>query len=401
MRIKILYWLYNSRKNAEGKSPIYQRITYNKKRLNFATGYSVTKKSWNAKKQRVKGNLDEAIQINDFLSANSNRIQEIYDRSIKERNEINLDLLKDVLLKKEEKINSLIQLIEKHNSNVKELIGNSFTKATHTKYCSTLKRVKEFLHEGRRTTDITLTSLNIKFLNDFEHYLKTKKKQQHNSVMKHIKNLKKIVRIAVTEDLLPKHPFDGFKCTTKEVTRGFLTAEELQEIYLKELPAERLEIVRDVFVFSCYTGIAYCDVAQLTTKNLILDAKGRKWLHFNRLKTATPCMVPLMEIPLKIMDKYCNHYQLINTDYLLPVKSNQKMNAYLKEIGTIAGIQKRLTYHLARHTFATTITLSNGIPIETVSRMLGHTKISTTQIYSKVTTNKISKDMDKLMKSND
>jgi site-specific recombinase XerD len=178
--------------------------------------------------------------------------------------------------------------------------------------------------------------------------------------------------------------------------REVLTKEELHDVESKEIDIERLAEVRDIFLFCCYTGLAFIDVFQLTVNDITLGIDGKKWIYTNRQKTGNQSNVPLLPQALRILEKYNDHPVREITGKLFPVKSNQKMNAYLKEIGTICNLQKKLTMHLARHTFATTVTLSNGVPIETVSKMLGHNKLATTQIYAKVLEHKVSQDMNVL-----
>ena len=192
---------------------------------------------------------------------------------------------------------------------------------------------------------------------------------------------------------LTKDPFANYKAKVKEVIREFLTEQEIQSLMEKEFVSERLELVRDIFVFSCFSGLAYIDVKQLSKDNIVLGIDGDKWINKNRQKTDTNSKIPLLPTAQYILDKYANHPVCVNEDKLLPIFSNQKMNAYLKEIATVCGINKELTFHIARHTFATTVTLSNGVPIETVSKMLGHTNLKTTQHYAKILDKKISEDM--------
>jgi site-specific recombinase XerD len=226
-----------------------------------------------------------------------------------------------------------------------------------------------------------------------EHYLKTVRNCNHNTTIKYIKNLKKIVNLAIKNDWLSKNPFIRFEGKIKAVKREYLTAEELQKIIELRIKIPRLDQIRDVFVFSCYTGLAYIDVANLTQDNIVRGIDGEWWIFTQRIKTENKSNVPLLPMALSIIQKYKIDPESLNKEMLLPVISNQKLNAYLKEIATLAGINKNLTFHLARHTFATTVTLANGVPIESVSEMLGHKSIRTTQIYAKVIEKKVSEDM--------
>ena len=223
--------------------------------------------------------------------------------------------------------------------------------------------------------------------------MRSVRKCANNTAVKYIKNFHKIINICLANGWLTKDPFANYKSKVKEVIREYLTEREIQDLMEKELVSDRLELVRDIFIFSCFTGLAYIDVKQLSNDNIVLGIDGDKWINKNRQKTDTSSRIPILPTAQFIIDKYANHPVCVNEDKLLPIFSNQKMNAYLKEIATVCGINKELTFHIARHTFATTVTLSNGVPIETVSKMLGHTNLKTTQHYAKILDKKISEDM--------
>jgi len=215
----------------------------------------------------------------------------------------------------------------------------------------------------------------------------------NNTAVKYIKNFNKIIKICLANDWLDKNPFNNYKSKIKEVERDFLSEEELQAILNKDFKTDRLSLVRDIFIFSCFTGLAYIDVKNLTKSHISIGIDGEKWIYTHRQKTESASKIPIIPITQMIIDKYENHPQSNNQDVLLPILSNQKMNAYLKEIAAICEIEKELTFHIARHTFATTVTLTNGVPIESVSKMLGHKNIKTTQHYAKILDKKVSEDM--------
>jgi len=222
------------------------------------------------------------------------------------------------------------------------------------------------------------------------------RKCANNTTVNYIKNFKKIIRICIANGWLDKDPFIRYKVKLKEVERDFLSEEELQTMIEKSYRTFRLEQVKDIFIFSCYTGLAYADVKKMSYENIVTGIDGHKWLFINRTKTDTPTKVPLLPTALSVLAKYKDHPQCVNRNRLLPVLSNQKMNAYLKEIADTCEINKELTFHIARHTFATTVTLNNDVPIESVSKMLGHKSIKTTQHYAKLLDKKVGYDMDKL-----
>jgi site-specific recombinase XerD len=255
------------------------------------------------------------------------------------------------------------------------------------------EKVKLFLKHQFKRTDMLLREIKPSFAEDFEHFLMTHEKGCSNTAMKYIRIFKRILKFVVDQGWLSTHPPASFKCTYKEPPRERLTMEEVAAIYTKEIEMDRLAEVRDVFIFSCYTGFAYQDVFSLTPDDIITGINGEKWIVKNRAKTSTPERVPLLPIALDILDKYKNHPWCINKNCLLPVNSNQCYNGYLKEIAIVCGVKKHLTTHMARHTFATTITLEHDVPIETVSQLLGHKSIKTTQIYAKVSQKKVSQNM--------
>ena len=231
-------------------------------------------------------------------------------------------------------------------------------------------------------SDISLKEINHMFITDLENYLRTESKCNENTTAKFMQTFKMIVIIAKNNGWIYTDPFSNYKIRLKRVDRGYLTDAELQKIMKKKFPTKRLEQVRDVFLFSCYTGLSYVDVRELKANDIKISFDGKPWIMIHRHKTDTPENVPLLKIPQMLLQKYEGQ---LPKGQLLPVLSNQKLNSYLKEIADLCGINKNITFHLARHTFATTTTLAKGVPIETVSKMLGHTNIETTQIYARIT----------------
>jgi site-specific recombinase XerD len=265
-------------------------------------------------------------------------------------------------------------------------------KATYVKYETLRKKLEAYMMNEYNRNDLFLKELNQRFIMNFELFLKVNEKIAHNTTIKYVQFLKRIINYAISNEWITHDPFKAFKCTFQPVIRECLTQEEIDRIQTKELPTQRLAQVRDIFVFCCYTGLAYADVKKLRYSEIAKGLDGDMWIQTFRAKTNTRVPIPLLPQALALIDAYRAHHNAPSSS-VFPVPSNQKTNAYLKEIADVCGISKRLTFHLARHSFATTVTLSNGVPIETVSKMLGHTNIKTTQIYSKVLDLKISGDM--------
>ncbi len=271
-------------------------------------------------------------------------------------------------------------------------------------YFTTKKYVLLFLKKNFKTNDIYLSDLSYQFITEFEFFLrKTVPLDEsnplgNNGIMKHIERLKKIARLGVMMEWMPKHPFERFQLRFQKTERDFLTTQELTLLENFSFSTERLNRVKDLFVFSCYTGLAYIDLFNLTPSNLCIGIDGEYWIKTFRQKTEVAVNVPLLPQALKIIEKYKNDPIVVNKNALVPLFSNQKVNQYLKDVAKECKIQKYINFHLARHTFATTVTLTNGVPIETVSKMLGHTKLSTTQVYVHILQKKISDDMSVLRK---
>ena len=292
-----------------------------------------------------------------------------------------------------EKSYMLIELFKEHNKKIASLVGKDFAPGTHKRYETSLRHTQAFLKFQFGVSDINIEKVDNAFVNDFDYYLRTTNKCNNNSTIKYIKNLGKIIRICLSNGWIIKNPFVNYKGKIKTVSRVCLTEEEIQRMAAKRFDIDRLSQVRDVFLFCCYTGLAYVDIKKLKISEITKGVDGGLWIFTNRQKTDARSAIPLLPMATQLIKKYSNHPLCISKDIPLPVPSNQKMNGYLKEIAEICGIEKTLTSHIARHTFATTVTLSNGVPIETVSKMLGHSSIKQTEHYAKILDLKVSSDM--------
>ena len=391
----ILFWIKKNRLY-NGRAPIYARVTINGKRIEISIQRQVSILEWDASAQLVKTKTGEAKEINHHLVLIKAKLLGCQSRLENREVIVTPELLKNEYFGIVEKPRMLVEIIQLHNNDFEKLIGIDYCRVTWTKYNTMLKHVKNFLKWKFNLNDIDIKKLNFEFINDFDFYLKTEKKIDSSTNPRYIKNLRKIVRQCVIKDWLNKDPFIAYKLKEKKSDRTYLTDFELMAIDEKEFQIARLDHIKDIFLFSCYTGISYIDIFNLTPHNITMGIDGEKWIFTNRQKTDTSSRIPLLPPALAIIKKYSICPEVINRDKLLPVPSNQKVNAYLKEIAACCGINKELTFHMARHTFATTVTLTNGIPIESVSKMLGHKKIQTTQIYAKILDTKVSSDMKKL-----
>jgi integrase/recombinase XerD len=266
-------------------------------------------------------------------------------------------------------------------------------------YFTTRKYVQLFLKQKYKNADIFLSSLNYQFITEFEFFLRTSEPLDksnpvtNNGIMKHMERLKKMVTLAYKMEWISKDPFEQYKLRFKRKEMSFLSAEELDKIERVELSKKIVERARDLFVFCCYTGLSYVDLDNLRSHNLCIGIDGEYWINTKRQKTEISVNIPLLPKAYALIEKYKNEPRVFYRQRLLPFMSNQRLNNYIKEITALCGIKKDISFHTARHTFATTVTLTNGVPVETVSKMLGHTKLSTTQIYVHVVKQKISDDM--------
>lgn len=390
----ILFWA--DQKNAtNGEALVYARITVNQKRANISLKRRVPIRLWNPKKNRSKGSSIEARQLNQYIDQTYTKIFQIYQDLKFQEKLITAKLIKAYYTGQNEKSKSLKNLIDYHSKKIE----NTLAKGSVRNFKITENYLYKFLIKNKNTTDVYLKELDFKFLCDFESFLANywpvghPRGMSNNTIMKHIQRLRKIITLAYHMEWVDKDPFVRWKPVYEKKEREFLSENELLNMELQEFQQERLERVRDLFVFSCYTGISYIDIMNLTEDNILLGIDGDNWIFTHRQKTKTKVKIPLLGKAQEIINKYKNHPMTIVSDTLLPKITNEKLNAYLKDVAFVCGIKKNLTFHMARHTFATTITLSNGVPIETVSKLLGHSKIATTQIYARVLENKISEDM--------
>ena len=389
----LLFYLKRPKNYENGPMPVYLRITVNGKRAETTSGRECLPANWNGKSGRFRGTKEEIKSFNAYLDNLQSQVYDAHKTLTEAGVLITADLIKNKLLGKTEKSRTLISVFKDHNKKVAALVGNEYAAGTLTRYETSLRHTQSFMAWKYQVSDIDVKAVDHDFISNYEFYLRSEKKCANNSAVKYIKNFKKIIRICLASGWLEKDPFVNYKAKVKQVDRIFLSAEQIGQITEKTFDTVRLNQVRDIFLFCCFTGLAYADVQKLTRSEIIRGADGEMWIVTKRLKTNTPTKVPLLPSALTILEKYSNDPVCCIKGKALPVSTNQKMNAYLKEIAGVCGINKDLTFHTARHTFATTVTLSNGVPIETVSKMLGHTNIKTTQHYAKILDMKVSKDM--------
>jgi site-specific recombinase XerD len=392
-KVSILFYAKKAKAAVNGLIPIYTRITINGKRIELSTNRFVEMSKWSTEAGKMKGASEEARSINNHLDLLKSQIRDSEMELIHRKIAITTETVKSKLLGVDERTRMLVPIFQDHNNKIKELIGKEYAHGTLERYTTSLKHTIEFMQWKYNVSDIDIIKIDHAFITDYEFWLRSVRNCANNTAVKYIKNFNKIIKICLANHWIEKNPFANYKSKVKEVERIYLTEDEIQSIMEKEFKTERLTVVRDIFLFSCFTGLAYIDVKNLTKSHISFGIDGEKWIFTHRQKTESASKIPILPVSQMIIDKYENHPQCNNEDKLLPILSNQKMNAYLKELADICNIDKELTFHIARHTFATTVTLTNGVPIESVSKMLGHKNLRTTQHYAKVLDRKVSEDM--------
>lgn len=395
MKIVINFLLRKNRESADNKFPVYVRFTFKNNRVELSTGIFISKDHWDESKQRIKGKIPGGSVSNERIDKMKTEIQDIYNQLRSSGEEFDATTIKNRLLNTEES-KGVLFVFDYYLNSILAKLNKGYSMETYKHYKSSRKRLAEFISTQLKKTDIPIQSINYKFLDSFDIYIKKDFNNQQNTAWNYHKHLRRVLNLAISLDYIDKNPYSKFKVGLDETHREILSMEELQRLEDKSIQIERLSVVRDIFVFACYTGLSFSDIAKLSHVHLQHGADGKEWIIIDRSKTNNRCRIPILTKAREILKRYEDYPKISNKDILLPVLTNQKMNSYLKELGDICNINKNITMHIARHTFATSVTLSNGVPIETVSKILGHTSLKTTQIYAKVLDKKISEDMDLL-----
>lgn len=396
MRLTIHFSLKKLKSRADGKCPVYVRCTMNNQRFELSTGLFIVPNLWDNVTQQIKGRTEDSTTLNKRLDKLTTKIQDAFNVLASTKDDFTVLELRDKVLGRRK----IVGLMEVFNYTVKDVeakVGIDYSEGTYSHYKTTRDRLGEFVILEFKRNDIPLSMVTFGFINSFDVHLKTKYELKPNSALTYHKHLSKALKNPLALECHIENPYEIFTPSRNKTNRDYLTLKEVERIRNKLLKTQRLSLVRDVFVFACYTGLAYAELEELNQNHIHLGDDGNKWIIIDRSKTDGRSRVPLLPAAKKILKKYENYPQNNAEGKLLPIRSNQKMNEYLKELADICGINKNLSMHVARHTFATSITLSNGVPIETVSKMLGHSSLKTTQIYARILDSKISKDMSKLV----
>lgn len=386
-------YINRTKQKKNGECPVMLRINIDGQRATIQLKRYLKPENWDANRYQMIGKTEEARVFNEYLNAVKMKAHKKYNELIHLYDDLTADMMRDAILG----INAsspkmLLEIWQEYNDELQQLVGKEYSKGTYQKYITSYKRMQSFLQFHYHKTDIPVKNIDPHFISRFNLYLKTEMGCNYNTAIKFLQRFKKITNIAIQNGWLSSNPFNGFSLSSKEVERPYLTEQELNRLVNCQTKLDRINRVKDFFVFSCFTGLAYIDLKKLTKSEVEVN-DGRYWIRKNRQKTGGRSNIPLLEIPMNIINKYSVFEALEDNDHVLPIPSNQKMNAYLKELADICNITKELTFHIARHTFATTVTMMNGVPMESVSKMLGHKTIKSTQIYARIVDQKVGEDM--------
>lgn len=396
-RVNISFFRYHSRETETGEAPLYCRLWHESKRKIFSIGFKVTRNRWNQNKQIATGKSEMTQRINTQMEVIKKKLVEIETKLIMEGSEDILEDMYALYIGKTTASRSFITLFEERYMTAKRMEGVKFKKSTLDKFKDVLELVRAYIKKSYHAADIPMNKVNFKFISGLEDYLLTVRRQKPVTINKNMQRVKQVTTYAMKCNYIKVDPFIDHAPLKVEKELVFLTTEELHKLESYQFAQERLAKVRDLYLFSVYTGLAYHEAFALQKKHIIMAFDKKFWIEMKREKTGKGISVPLLPQAMKIMEKYDNGGD--KEAHVLPAISNQKMNSYLKEITEIVGINKKLTHHTARKTFATTILLYNDVPIEIVSKLLGHSSIAVTQKhYAKVVNKKVSACMEKLEK---
>ena len=391
--LKIKMIAHKGKPNKSGRVPILMQLTIGQQTCHISTKQNILPEKWGDGKPIGHTREDQAITavLEEIRTKAYNKFLQLQGQNIN----VTPERLKQALLGKDQvQPRGYVEIFDQWLVEYSKMVGITTSKRTLDKYILVRNRLQDYIASQLGVKDISLEEVTPKFLSNFDNYLRIEYNMANNHAMKIRQKLRTIYKVAIDNGWVSKNPFSTVKIHFDPVERDVLTKSELTALIQTDMIFDRLEKMRDVFVFACFTGLAHCDVAGLTKENIITDEAGQVWLKTHRQKTSEVVDIPLLEIPQLIIKKYQGMKEL--NGKLLPTLTNSCSNLYLKEVAVRCGINKTLTFHMARHTFATTVTLSNGVPIESVAKMLGHRNIRTTQIYAKVIKDKLAEDMNNL-----
>ena len=390
---RILFYLKRNAPKSNGLVPVMCRITVNGKISQFSCKLDVDEKHWDVKTGRMTGRSVVALETNRMLDKIRVGINKAYQDICDKDNFVTAEKVRNAFLGMGMNHETLLAVFRQHNEDYAKQVGKIKSQRSYWKYCTVYNHLSEFIRQRYKVSDIALKELAPAFITDFELFLRTEKNHCTNTIWSYMMPFKRIIYMSINNGWLQRDPFYAYSITKEETKRGFLSKEEIKMLIEGSFKKKSYELIRDLFIFCCFTGLSWTDMANLTKENLQTSFDGHLWIKTNRQKTGTETSLRLLEVPLRIIKKYegCSE-----DGKLLPVPCYPNCKNGIKVIAKKCGIEKNVTWHMSRHSFATTVCLSNDMPIETLSKMLGHRSIRTTQIYAKITAEKVSNDMEKL-----
>ncbi|HLP74218.1 MAG TPA: site-specific integrase [Bacteroidales bacterium] len=392
--LSILFYIRKTKLLKTGEAPIYVRITVDGKRAETAINRSTLPRHWNTQRGCARATDSSSAELNEYLDQIRQQIYQ-YQRELMEKKEqVTAIALRNAFVRKPgEEERMVLQVYQEHNDSMKQMIGKGIAHGTWERHVTSRKHLEDFIRETYHRNDYAFRDIDHAFIVKYDSYLRVKCSCANNSTVKYIRNFGKIIRYALNNDWIRKNPFRSIKFRLEDVNKEFLTQDEMNALIRKKIVIDRIAQVRDVFLFSCFTGLAYIDAKSLCAKDIETGVDGNLWIRKQRHKSKQWAHIPLLPVAREIINRYTYNSTCVKRGVLLPVPSNQKMNAYLKEVADLCGITKNLTTHCARHTFATTVTLANNISMESVSKMLGHSSLNMTKKYARILDTTISREM--------
>lgn len=392
----ILFYLNTSKKKKSGKCPIVGRITVDGKSMAFSTGLDLLPEQWNSKQGLATGKSKEETDINKQIEKYKADLIGYYKTLLETKSYITAETLKNALLRNTLHKNTLMQEFAELIEEKRQAVGIQITSSTYQKYGQVYRLLKKFLLEKYGVSDIPFGQLDYSFIEAYDYYMKVNLQFLPKTVMFYMKPLRTIIKRALNKGLLLQNPFFNYRPERPILKRRWLSMDEIEQLMQVRMKQESANFVRDMFLFSTFTGIAHADMVNLRHDNICCQKDGSLWITLNRQKTGSVSHIPMLDIPLRIMEKYQNTDFAGRDGKVFKMTTVENMDVQLKKIAKAAGITKPLCYHMSRHSFASSICLSQGVPIETLSHMMGHQDIATTQIYAEITRTKINEDMTNL-----
>lgn len=390
---KLLFYIKKTEAKADGTCPIMGRISIGKTMAQFSTKQTTTVSLWDTRANRMSGKSTTAVAVNRALDKLSVSINSHYQKLIRLNGLATANEVKNAFQGVASAQHTLVKYYQNHNQEFFKRVGVNREKSTAEQYEISLNHLIRFLRKKYNVSDVPFTKLDLNFIEAYDFYLRVELKRKSNTILGIVRPLRKMIKLAIAEGIIYRDPFDGYTPERPKAEQKYLTREELDRLMKTQLDHPSRYLTRDMFLFSVFTGLAYRDVCNLTPKHIVRADDGVLWIRTTRQKTGTPCDIPLLELPKQIIEKYSG---VAKDGKLLPMLSCGRLNKNLKVIAKLCNIDRKLIYHAGRHTYATEICLSQGVPIESVSRMLGHRDLRSTQIYAKITEHKIAEDIQRV-----